>query len=126
MYKRQVQNTDGWAKAGVMIRESLNPGSEHASVFITPSNGVAFQYRATTGGSSANINTTGPVAPYWVKIVRSSNTFTASYSVNGSTWTQLGSTTISMASSVYIGLATTSHNDGVLSKATFTNITAVP
>jgi hypothetical protein len=121
-----VQNTDGWAKAGVMIRESLNPGSEHASVFITPSNGVAFQYRATTGGSSANINTTGIAAPYWVRIVRSSNTFTASYSVNGTTWTQLGSTTIWMGSSVYIGLATTSHNDGVLSKATFSNITAVP
>ncbi|MBI1840676.1 MAG: putative Ig domain-containing protein, partial [Verrucomicrobia bacterium] len=119
-------STDPWSKAGVMIRESLTDTSKHASVFVTPSSGVAFQYRSSTGGSSANANTTGLAAPYWVKIVRSGNTFTAYRSSNGSTWTTMGSTTIIMGSTVYIGLAVTSHKDGDLCPAVFDYVTATP
>ena len=118
--------TDPWSKAGVMIRESLTDTSKHASVFVTPANGVAFQYRNTTGSTSANSNTTGLAAPYWVKIVRSGNTFTAYRSSNGSTWVNMGSTTISMGSTVYIGLAVTSHKDGDLCPAVFDYVTATP
>src|SRR5262249_7919851 len=53
-----VQNTDGWAKAGVTFRESLAAGSTHASMFVTPGNGTAFQYRAATSGDSTH--TAGP------------------------------------------------------------------
>ena len=41
---RDLQNTDPWAKAGLM-RESLEPGARHASIFVTPGQGVAFQRR---------------------------------------------------------------------------------
>lgn len=115
-------NSNPWAKAGVMVRETLAAGSRHAFMAITPGNGVAFQNRTSTGGSSNNTNTGSNTAPYWVKLVRSSSTFTGYASSNGSNWTQIGSTTASMASSVYIGLAVTSHNDGTLSTATFDNV----
>lgn len=118
-----VPNTDGWAKAGVMIRESLNANSAHAFVAVSPGNGVAWQYRSTTGGNSSNNNTTGLNAPYWVRLVRSGNTFTGYRSANGSTWTQIGSTTISMTSTVQVGLAVTSHNNSRLCAATFDNVT---
>jgi regulation of enolase protein 1 (concanavalin A-like superfamily) len=121
-----MSNTDAWAKAGVMIRETLTAGSEHASMFITPGNGAAFQSRATTSGTSLNANITGPAAPYWVKIVRTGSTFKGYASSNGSTWTLVGTQTISMGSSVYIGLAVTSHNDGTLCTAVFDNVSANP
>jgi hypothetical protein len=121
-----VGNSDQWAKAGVMIRETLTAGSEHASVFVTPGNGVAAQYRQSTGDISANVNTTGLSAPYWVKIVRSGNTFTAWRSPNGSAWTSMGSTTIGMSSNVYIGLAVTSHNDGAPCSAVIDNVSVTP
>ena len=121
-----VQNTDPWAKAGVMIRETLNADSRHSSIFVTPANGVAWQCRNVTGGASLNVNTTGLAAPYWVKVVRVGSTFTSYQSANGTTWTTIGSQTISMGSSVYIGLAVASHNDGVLCTATFDNVTATP
>lgn len=121
-----VQNTDPWAKAGVMIRESLTPNSAHASVFVTPANGVAFQYRGATGGASGNVNTTGLAAPYWVKIVRSGSTFTAYRSANGWSWTTIGSQSIPMGSVAYIGLAVTSHKDGVLCEASIDNVSATP
>ncbi len=119
-----VQNIDPWSKAGVMIRESLSAGSVHAFVAVTPGNGVAFQYRSVTGGNSSNNNTTGPSAPYWVKLVRSGGTFTGYVSRDGVTWTQLGTTTFAMATTAYIGLALTSHNNSSLCLATFDNVTA--
>ena len=118
-----VQNSDGWAKAGVMIRESLNANSPHGFVAVTPGNGVAWQYRQTAGGNSANNNTTGLNAPYWVRLVRSGNTFTSYRSADGATWTQIGSTTITMASAVYAGLAVTSHNNSRSCAASFDNVT---
>jgi len=121
-----VGNTDPWAKAGIMIRDNLTSGSEHASLFVTPGNGVAAQYRDNTGGSSENVNTTGLSAPYWVKLIRSGNTFTAYRSANGSSWTHIGSKTIYMSSTVYIGLAVTSHKDGTACTATFDNVTVSP
>ena len=40
-----MTKTNSWAKAGVMIRETLNPDSKHAMVAVTAGNGVAFQRR---------------------------------------------------------------------------------
>jgi hypothetical protein len=71
-------------------------------------------------------NPTGQNAPCWVKVVRSGNTFTGYCSPDGSTWTQVSSQTINMASSVCIGLAVTSHDDGTLCTASFDNVTATP
>src|SRR5215212_5493373 len=41
------QNTDGWAKAGLMIRQGLMPNAVHASLLATPSNGIVFERRIT-------------------------------------------------------------------------------
>jgi hypothetical protein len=65
-------------------------------------------------------------APYWLKIVRSGNTFTSYRSPTGTNWVSLGSQTITMGANVYIGLGVTSHNDGTLCTATFDNVTATP
>jgi hypothetical protein len=122
-----VQNTNGWAKAGVMIRESLNPDSAHAFACITPANGVAFQYRPSTSGTSGNYNQTGVAAPYWVKLERNiSGLFTVSHSANGTSWQPVtGATaqTIPMGSNVYIGLALTSHDAALTCQAVFSNVT---
>ena len=116
------QNTDGWAKAGVMIRETLNAGATFADMLLTPSNGAVFQYRTTTGGGTSSTSGPAATAPYWVKLVRAGSTLTGYASSDGTTWTQVGSTTISMASSVYIGLAVTAHNNSVLNTSTFDNV----
>ena len=117
-----ITNTNAWAKAGVMIRETLNSNSKHAMVVVTPGNGVAFQRRTSTGGSSTHTASTGAV-PYWVRLVRSGNTFTAYRSSNGTTWTQIASVSISMTANVFVGLPVTSHNNSALCTATFTNVT---
>jgi len=118
-----MQNTDAWAKAGVMFRNTLTAGSIHALMAITPGNGAAFQYRSSTNGSSTNNNVTGYTAPYWVRITRSSNSFTGYRSADGVTWTQVGSTTtLAMGSTVYVGLAVSSHSSGNLCTSVFSNV----
>src|SRR5205085_468597 len=99
-----------WSKAGVMIRESLAANAINAFIAVTPGNGVTWQTRSTTGGNSGNAATGSLVAPYWVKLVRSGNTFTGYRSPDGITWTQQGTATITMASAAYVGLVLTSHN----------------
>ena len=115
------QNTDPWAKAGLMIRESLNANSKFAFSSITPSNGTFFSARSSTGNSAWRSNNTSYSGPIWLKLTRSGNTLTSFRSNDGVNWTQTGQSTISMASKVYIGLAVTSHKAGTLSAVKFDN-----
>jgi VCBS repeat-containing protein len=121
-----VENTNSQAKAGVMIRDSLDADSSYAAVFITPSSGARFQRRLTTGGTTSNTSSSGKTAPYWVKVTRSGSSFSSYISPDGTTWAQVGSSvTISMTGSAYIGLAVTSRNDSTLCTATFTDVSVV-
>lgn len=119
-----VQDVDPWSKAGIMIRGSLNAGAANAYIAVTPGNGVTWQTRSSTGGATVNTATAGLSAPYWVKLVRSGNTFTGYRSPDGVSWTQEGTATFTVASTAYIGLALTSHNSSSLCTAMFDNVTA--
>jgi regulation of enolase protein 1 (concanavalin A-like superfamily) len=117
-------NTNQYAKSGVMIRETLTNSSAFADMIVTPTE-ADFQYRAT-GGNPANAGSTG-TAPYWVRVTRVGNVFTAYTSTNGTTWTQIGSPqTIAMGASIYIGLVQSSGVFGTLGAATLDNVTATP
>ncbi len=119
-----IQNMNAWSKAGVMIRDSLNPGAANAFIGVTPGNGVTWQSRSSDGGSTSYNNTSGLSAPYWAKLVRSGSTFTGYRSPDGVNWTQQGTATITMTSTVYVGLADTAHTTANLCTATFDNVNA--
>jgi hypothetical protein len=127
-----VDNTDPWAKAGVMIRETLDAGSKFAALYITPGNGCRFQARmdtdidATSDTSVATTEQRAIIAPYWVKLERdAAGNFRGYYSANGTTWQQMSwnPRNISMSSIVYVGLALTSHNPSASCEAKFSNVT---
>ncbi len=115
--------TSSWAKAGVMFRETSAAGSKFAAMLLTPANGAEAEARTTTGASA--VGKTGfPVkAPYWVRLVRSGNQLGAYVSADGNSWSVATSYTVSMAATVSVGLAVTSHSKGVLSTAVFDNVT---
>ncbi len=98
-----------WSKSGVMIRESLEPGSKHFLFAKTGTQGFAPQYRKESNGPSFhnedNLNVGGaPDKAYWIKLKRAGQTFTAYYSMDGVSWTLAQTETIPMQAKVYIGL----------------------
>ncbi len=121
-----IENTSTDAKAGVMIRASLDANSTHALMEIIPNNAAEFIYRSVSPGNSGYAPGGAATAPLWVRVVRSGNTFTAYRSPDGSTWTQVSSTTIAMPADVRVGLAVTSNTSAQLCTAVFDSVTVTP
>jgi len=123
-----VMNTSLWAKAGVMIRESLDAGSPHAMTVLTPGNGVALQNRPVRNQDSYSVNEVDLVAPYWVRLTRSGNSFTAERSEDGVNWVSItadpadSTVEIEMETDVYIGLMDGSINASAVGAAIFSNV----
>jgi len=120
-----LQNTNGWAKAGLMLREDLTAGGKNTLVAATVSNGVTYQWRYTAGGGSAFASGGSGAAPVWIKLKRLGDQVTYYRSADGQTWTQIGTQNIAMNSTVYAGLAVTSHNTGALATATFDHVSLI-
>jgi RHS repeat-associated protein len=117
-----ISSTSG-AQAFAMIRETLNSGATDAYAGYE-GNYIYFWDRATTGGSySSQYNATYRNLPYWVKLVRSGNTFAGYSSSDGVNWVQVGSTvTISMSENYDIGLGVISGSNSSAATATFDNV----
>jgi hypothetical protein len=117
-------NTNAWAKAGVMIRQSLDADSKFAYMIVSYSSGVSFGWRQQTAGTCGSVSQAGVAAPQWVKLTRTGDALTAQYSADGKTWTDIkntdgtvASTTVAMTGPVYIGLCVTSHNQAATTTA---------
>ena len=119
----------GWAKAGIMIRQSLNSKSQYVMAIATPTpvNGVTFQSRKTAGAvTNQTIAPSSVSLPVWLELKRIGNIFTVAYSTNNVSWTTINKDTIAMTDPVYAGLAVTSHTISVLEPAVFSNFSGVP
>ncbi|MCD0470560.1 family 16 glycosylhydrolase [Flavobacterium sp. JAS] len=117
-----LTNTNTYAKAGVMFRETLTPTSKHAMTDVSAGAGVEFLTREAVSGITTATVAAG-TAPKWIRVTRAANVFTSYTSDNGSTWTQLGAPkTIAMASTVYVGMAVTSHANGTLATGVFSDV----
>src|SRR5207237_2154319 len=92
----------------------------HVSLFVSPSNGLALEQRASPGGATVYTPGSG-AAPVWLKLTRTGTLVTASRSTDGLTWTPVGNYSLA-SGTVYIGLAVTSHHAGVLGTVTFDNV----
>jgi hypothetical protein len=130
-----IEDVHEWAKAGVMIRSSLDPTSENVMVLVTPNGRVAFQHRHTQAAMTYSTYT--PVEtvqlPHWVRLTRRSNRFLGEHSCDGIHWQtvlpssdpdQPASIEITMNETVYLGLAVTSHDATKTAEARVSHVTA--
>ena len=114
-------------KAGLMFRETLNSGAAYAFMGLTSGDGAYLQSQVpgllglfTTVSTTKYGNATLD-APIYLRLTRNGSTFTGAVSADSITWITVGSKTVSMASSVYVGLAVCSHSTNTLSQAIFDN-----
>lgn len=116
-------NTDPWAKSGIMIKDSLTTGSPYAAIMVTPANGIHAQanYNSDTAGGSYTV----PNA--WLKLSRTGNTITTYKSTDGTTWIKVGTTTVALGSTAQVGLFVNAHNGSVaLNTTKFDNVSVTP
>ncbi|HKP97338.1 MAG TPA: PA14 domain-containing protein [Fibrobacteria bacterium] len=121
-----VQNTNAWAKGGLMIREDLSASSRYVAVVMTATHGIELQWRSATGGASEPLIAAGYAAPYWLRLNRTDNVFTAYRSPDNNGWFLVGSVTIPLASSTQAGLVVTAHDNAQLNTAAFSDVATVP
>ncbi len=116
------------SKAGIMIRDSLEPGARNAALLLTPDpeKGLRYQTRTNTdGGTTRGDNDIDPnaMAPYWLRLERTSGGLVrAKYSADGSDWKSFSLKVVNLTPPFYIGLAVTSHDAGVPCDAVFSNV----
>ena len=84
-----------WAKAGVMLRENLAPGSRNVFMFRRPDGLATHQHRIATDGTSSSTQQTNA---QWLRATRAGNTFTTYYSTTSASgpWIEAVSNTIAM------------------------------
>lgn len=86
---------------------------------IEPDSGLTTE---ATGYTESASGTSSASTPHWVRLSRTGDVFIASESTDGVTWTEINTQVLPMHSEVFIGLALTSHADGTLTTAEFSNI----
>lgn len=104
-----VTATDDNAKAGVMIRETLEPSSRMAMLAIPyvkfGRKGVVIS-RSTAGEEAASLEPDDFISmPYWVKLVRIGSQLTGLISADRTNWKPIAAIDLPMSETVYIGLA---------------------
>jgi len=127
-----VENVNRWTKAGLMIRASSSPGSQHAFLIATPTpeKGVVFQGRQTADGASIQMGSGFiPFAPpLWLRLTRIGTSIRAYFRhAKTDAWITLGLIELpNLPSTVEVGLAVTSHVDRTLATARFSQIAIEP
>jgi uncharacterized repeat protein (TIGR03806 family) len=117
-----MQFTDPWAKAGVMFREDMTPGSKQVMMVVTAGNFSSYQWRPKA--DQWTHNTDGPTTslPYWVKLVRKGDVFSGYISPDGTNWKRIDDINVPLSKKLYVGLVVSSHNNTLLNSVMFDHV----
>jgi hypothetical protein len=135
---KSLSATHTYTKAGIMARETLEPGSRHVYYQLFPDNqprnnnkgGCEFQYRSVEGGEMKAIYPADAVekADYlvqypsaYIRLIRKGDVFEGWFSGDGAKWEQYSSFNLKLEKSLFVGLAVTSHDSGKTTTAVFSS-----
>lgn len=122
----KVQLTDPWARAGLMIRESLAAGSRNVFLSVTAARGGVFQWRERLGEETSVTLDRSFAVPCWLKLKREGSKFTAFRSRNGSQWALVDKVTMSATKDLYVGMAVVSAHGSMLNESVFEEVEEGP
>jgi probable HAF family extracellular repeat protein len=121
-----LEDTNEFAKAGVMMREGLTPGSATVILDVKPDGGIEYMVRDATGAEMRFLQDGQQQAPVWLKLRRMGRFVDGFYSADGITWHAVNTTGVPFRSFSHAGLAVTSHDVGVAMTARFDHVSVMP
>jgi hypothetical protein len=115
-------STRPFAKAGVMLRSSVDPTSPHVILDLKPDGGLEFMARYAWRSNTVFLAGEQAAPMPWVKLARSGNQVSAFHSADGTTWFPIGSVDLmTMPKDLLAGLPVTSHDPAVVNQTMFDN-----
>jgi len=122
-----IQNTNSWAKSGLMFRNSAIAGAAFVAVYENPANLVEMQWRDSDGAQAAWLGNqmTSPSSANWLELVKTGSTFSAYYATTTSVpaatdWILIATHTSTFTNPTYLGgISVTAHNNGLLNTSVF-------
>jgi hypothetical protein len=117
--------TDASAKAGLMIRETLEDSARNVFLCVTPDHGLFVQWRHDPRGGTANSGSeTVSTYPQFLRIRRLGDLINCYRSDDGTAYDRVGTTVKldNLSPDVFVGFAVTAHHDGALTRADFDRI----
>ncbi len=114
-----------WSKAGLMVRESLDPSARNSMIHTSGSNGAVMQARETLGGVTNNNggkDSSVSATNSWMRLTRVGGVIAGELSEDGVNWSELGRYDLELSSTVKIGLAVTAHEASSSAEAVFSNV----
>ncbi len=120
-------NTSAFAKAGIMFRSSLDPGSTHVILDVKPDGFVEFMTRSSANGATTYVTGIQKSFPVALKLQRAYATVNSIvvafvFDWSSSTWQQIGYVQVPLGPNTTAGLAVTSHNTSMLNTATIDSV----
>lgn len=110
-----------WARAGIMMRKSLDAGSPHVMLCQTKDHGYNLHNRLLQDGGSGQ-NELTESSP-WLRLVRRGFGVHAFVSSDGNIWTWVGTRPLLATDEIYVGIACSSISTGSTLTASFSNVT---
>lgn len=114
-----MQNTHPHAKAGVMVRDVLNPTSRFVMFLVKPTGELALEYRSS--GNAELVKREKVDLPVWLRLQRDGNRWQALHSADGKSWIPFAELDAAMTPG-HAGLAVLSHDTSRLCIARFDHV----
>jgi len=108
-------------KALLMFRVDTRLDSPHISAVIHENGLAALQYRPTPGAPTLELHAS-VTDPKILRVTRSEDRFTASFSVDGDTWDHVGPLQVELPRTALLGIATSAHHENRLARAYFSEV----
>ena len=117
----RVQNITPKGYAGLVARESSEPGSKMVGMYSNRSSVLRWESRSVSGANKA-LNFFPRPAPNWLKLKRQGDWFIGYYSFNGLNFSIVSAQMIPMGSCLEAGLGAFTNINGIPAVAVFSNV----
>ena len=121
-----IDGRSPWAKAGLMMRENLNADARNVCLGVTAGFGGLFQWRASYRGDTTGMPAREMSVPYWLRLRRDGDYFSAYVSRSGRHWRKVDTVKIVLPEEIFVGLASSGNNQAVLNRAMIDNLREAP